>query len=150
MIAGLDIGSYHELSILSDAVNIKLFRHATIDEVCGVHWFAGALNNASQSQGHCTDPHTYSFLDSATSLSRRHLVDDQTMRVSGQTSVKHERDDCVLLRSVDDLRHCTADGREGPLKLGYLREAMPTSKNNTTMVSIDWIPQIDSTKPARA
>ena len=40
----MDLGSGHELCILSDGITIKLFRNIAISEVCGVHWFNGDLN----------------------------------------------------------------------------------------------------------
>jgi len=40
----MDLGSGHELLILSDGIKMKLFREIIVGEICGVHWFNGNLD----------------------------------------------------------------------------------------------------------
>ena len=109
----MDLGSGHELSIHTDAVTIELFRQIAIDEVYGVHWFAGESPDPEGGCEHRAGSHTDSHSDE-THLSqiKRDLIKEKFFPSVEESSAASQRDyvkDHILPHSEDERRYSEFD-----------------------------------------
>lgn len=138
------------MSMHSDAVAIKLFRHVIIDEVYGVHWFADTSDDSSQDQRHRADSHTDSYLDSTTSQNKKDLTKDRILPPARKPrhGARETTMSCLSQPRIVSITR-PIDARAQPRNPGYPPQAMSTPKNNTITSSTNYIPRIDSTKAVR-
>lgn len=87
----MDLGSGHELCILSDGITMRLFREILVGEVCGVHWLNGSSEHAEPG-GNRRDSHiddrapsmtedAEQVGDSPPTASKRDMVKDKISQV---------------------------------------------------------------------